>query len=77
MIMSKVVGSKHAAQCRILAVTNEQTVENKTYERKAEQRSDSLWLVEMCIVSSFSCQHFFKLAQREVEEKEEGGGRTL
>lgn len=42
MIISKAVGSKRAAQCRILAITNEQRVENKTYERKAEQRSDSL-----------------------------------
>lgn len=42
MIISKAVGSKRAAQCRILAVTNEQRVENQTYERKAEQRSDSL-----------------------------------
>lgn len=71
MIVSKAVGSKRAAQCRILAITNEQRVENKTYERKAEQRSDSHWLVEMCIVSSFSCQHFFKPPQR--KEEEEGG----
>lgn len=75
MIVSKVVGSKRAAQCRILAITNEQRVENKTYERKAERRSDSLWLVEMCIVSSFSCQQFFKPPQskEEVEEEKEGG----
>lgn len=69
MIVSKAVGSKRAAQCRILAITNEQREKNKTYERKAERRKDSLWVVEMCIVSSFSCQHFSKPSQR----KEEGG----
>lgn len=67
MIGSKAVGSKRAAQCRILAITNEQREENKTYERKAERRKDSLWPVEMCIVSSFSCQHFFKPPPREEE----------
>lgn len=77
MIVSKAVGSKRAAQCRILAITNEQRVENKTYERKAEQRSDSLWLVEMCIVSTFSCQHFFKPPQRKEEEVEEEEGGML
>lgn len=29
--------------------------------------------MEICIVSSFSCQHFFELPQR--EEEEEGGTR--
>lgn len=73
MIVSKAVGSKRAAQCRILAITNEQREENKTYERKAERRNDSLCLVEMCVVSSFSCQHFFKPPQRKEEDEEEGG----
>lgn len=74
MIISKAVGSKRAAQCRILAITNERRGKSKTYERKAEQRSDSLlWLVEICIVSSFSCQHFFELPQREEEEEGRAG----
>lgn len=73
MIVSKAVGSKRAAQCRILAITNEQREESKTYERKAERRNDSLCLVEMCVVSSFSCQHFFKPPQRKEEDEEEGG----
>lgn len=73
MIVSKAVGSKRAAQCRILTITNEQREENKTYERKAERRNDPLWLVEMSIVSSFSCQHFFKPPQRKEEGEEEGG----
>lgn len=37
----------------------------------------SLWLVEICIVSSFSCQHFFELPQREEEEEGRGPGNVV